>query len=48
MWTRDCQESGPSCTASNDRNGMNSLSHDSIVPLVDESNQPIAHMKGFL
>lgn len=26
---------------------MNSLSQDSIVPLVDESNQPIAHMKGF-
>ena len=40
------QEPEPSLPTLDDHNGMDSSSHDSLVPMIDDSNQPIAHRKG--
>ena len=46
MQTLDCQEPEPSPLASDNHNGIDSPSHDSLVPIVDDFDQPIARRKG--
>ena len=46
MQTRDSQESEPSLPALDDHNGTDSSSYDSLVPMIDDSNKPVAHRKG--
>lgn len=46
MPTQNCQEREPSRPAPDNHNGMDSSPYGCLVPMIDDSNQPIAQRKG--